>query len=557
MAGFDNDVLVAQNVNFDPTSLLGPAQPPFLGQVTANGQLLIGSAAAPFLRANTLTQGAGISITNGPGTITIGLSGGGAGIDSIAVQTGTSPVVPDGTGLVTINGAVVAAGTNPIRTNGTGPNTLAMQVQTSQALAAGDATKIGLANFSSAQFAVSAAGFVTSLGSMTDYHVARYIVSAGGATDGANYTTIALAYAAAVAAGAPQTVFVQPGTYTENITLTPGINIAAFDCDALTPNVSIVGKLTLSAAGSVTISGIRHTTNGDFALAVTGSAASILNLKNCYINCSNNTGVSHTSSDGGSFIFFYNCRGDILTTGISIFSSTSAGRIVHYQSVFFNTGNSLTPSSSSSNVTMSHCNFLSSFSVSSTGFFQLSHVAIDVDGFNIPAITTAGSGTSIIVNCDFSTGSGSSISVGVGSTVHFANSSIKTSNTNAITGAGTIFFGDVAYRGSSSLINTTSQQCLVTQKGSYKVALPAGDYTVLTSDEIVGATSSAARAITLNTTPTLGQVVTIKDVTGTAAANNITITPAAGTIDGAATKVINTNYGSVTLFYSGAAWFII
>lgn len=397
----------------------------------------------------------------------------------------------------------------------------------------------------------------------TDLHVARYIVSgrASFATDGANYQTIAAAYAAAVAdqlaGGGNQTVFVQCGTYIETFPLTPGINLASFDCDALTPNVSIVGKLTLSAAGTVTISGIRLTTNSDFALAVTGTAASILNLKNCYINCSNNTGVSHTSSDAGSFIFFYNCRGDILTTGIAIFSSTSAGRIVHYQSVFFNTGNSLTPSASSSNVTMSHCNFLCSFSVSSTGFFQLSHVAIDVDGFNIPAITTAGSGTSIIVNCDFSTGSGSAISVGVGSTVHFANSSLKSSNTNCITGAGTIFFGDIAYRGSSSLINTTSQQCLVTQKGSYKVALPAGDYTVLTSDEIVGATSSAARAITLNASPTLGQVVTIKDVTGTAAANFITITPAAGNIDGAGTKVINTNYGSVTLFYSGTTWLSI
>jgi hypothetical protein len=161
MAGFDNDVLVAQNVNFDPTSLLGPAQPPFLGQVTANGQLLIGSASAPFLRANTLTAGAGVTITNAAGAITIGLTGGAAGIDSIAVQTGTSPVVPDGTGLVTINGAVVAAGTNPVRTDGTGANTLAIEVQTSQALAAADATKIGLSNYDSASFAVAATGFVT------------------------------------------------------------------------------------------------------------------------------------------------------------------------------------------------------------------------------------------------------------------------------------------------------------------------------------------------------------------------------------------------------------
>jgi len=90
----------------------------------------------------------------------VSLIGGGAGIDSIAVQTGTSPVVPTVGGLVTINGAVVAAGTNPVRSDGTGANTLAIEVQISQALASADVTKIGLSNFDSAAFDVTATGFV-------------------------------------------------------------------------------------------------------------------------------------------------------------------------------------------------------------------------------------------------------------------------------------------------------------------------------------------------------------------------------------------------------------
>lgn len=89
------------------------------------------------------------------------LLGGGQAIDSIAVQTGTSPIAPTAAGLVTINGAVVAAGVNPIRTNGTGANTLAVEVQISQAIASTDATKIGLCNFDSSKFAVDANGFVT------------------------------------------------------------------------------------------------------------------------------------------------------------------------------------------------------------------------------------------------------------------------------------------------------------------------------------------------------------------------------------------------------------
>ena len=83
---------------------------------------------------------------------------------STAVQTGTSPVVPTGAGLITFNGAVVAAGTNPVRTDGTGANTYALEVQISQAIASTDVTKIGLANFDSDIFTVDANGFVSTTG---------------------------------------------------------------------------------------------------------------------------------------------------------------------------------------------------------------------------------------------------------------------------------------------------------------------------------------------------------------------------------------------------------
>jgi len=93
----------------------------------------------------------------------VSLVGQGLAIDSVAVQTGTSPVVPNAAGLITINGATVAAGTNPVRSDGTDANTLALEVQISQAIAATDATKIGLANFNSAHFSVDANGFVSSI----------------------------------------------------------------------------------------------------------------------------------------------------------------------------------------------------------------------------------------------------------------------------------------------------------------------------------------------------------------------------------------------------------
>ncbi len=113
-----------------------------------------------------LEAGVGLTITSVPlsNKLTFALAGGGGAVDSFAMQTGTSPVVADGAGLVTFNGATVSAGTNPVRTHGTAATTMALEVQISQALAATDATKIGLSNYDSVSFAVDANGFVTLAG---------------------------------------------------------------------------------------------------------------------------------------------------------------------------------------------------------------------------------------------------------------------------------------------------------------------------------------------------------------------------------------------------------
>jgi len=50
--------------------------------------------------------------------------------------------------------------------------------------------------------------------------------------------------------------------------------------------------------------------------------------------------------------------------------------------------------------------------------------------------------------------------------------------------------------------------------------------------------------------------VRIKD-NGSANSNNITVTPASGTIDGSASHVINSDYGSVTVVCDGTNWFIL
>jgi hypothetical protein len=72
----------------------------------------------------------------------------------------------------------------------------------------------------------------------------------------------------------------------------------------------------------------------------------------------------------------------------------------------------------------------------------------------------------------------------------------------------------------------------------------------------VNKTSGAATTVNLPATPATGLTFLIKDCKGDAATNNITLTPAAGNIDGSSTYVMNTNYQSVAVTYSGSIWML-
>lgn len=81
------------------------------------------------------------------------------------------------------------------------------------------------------------------------------------------------------------------------------------------------------------------------------------------------------------------------------------------------------------------------------------------------------------------------------------------------------------------------------------------DYTALLTDYFIGVITSAEFTITLPNGPT-GTVFIIKDVSGTASSNPITIVNTVN-IDGQAGAIIDTDYGSLTFVYSNLAWNIV
>lgn len=162
-SGFENDVMLATNVNFNP------GDPPNAGQITADGQLLIGNAVDPKIRPGFITSSTLIVGYSDP-DITLEVAGG-ASITKLGVDTasggGSNPVLPSGTGLITLTGAQVApgvVGSNVLRTNSLAANTATIEIQQASAVAAKDTTKNGVAHFNSAEF-TNDEGFISLIGS--------------------------------------------------------------------------------------------------------------------------------------------------------------------------------------------------------------------------------------------------------------------------------------------------------------------------------------------------------------------------------------------------------
>ena len=329
----------------------------------------------------------------------------------------------------------------------------------------------GLTNGTTGQVLIATTGAAPSwsAGTLTDYHVARYIVSAGGATDGANYTTIASAITAAVSAGGNQTIAIQPGTYTEDLSWPANINLVAFNADAFTPNVTIIGKLTCSDAGSRSASGIKLQTNGDYFLSLSGSVATIVYLRDCVLNCSDNTGISYSSSSSSSRLFLNHCTYNLGLTTVTLYTASSAGRMtINY--LMGQVGDSASTVASATTGTYIDINYSKlGFPLSTnTGTLDCAFTEISTQNQNTTCVTTATSGTSEFDNCLFRSGSASAISIGASTTIQVYNCIVYSDNTNAITGAGTLQSTIINFSGTSSVTNVTTETSRYSALGKFK-----------------------------------------------------------------------------------------
>lgn len=156
MAGFENDIGFSKNYDFSSADNQAPRE---INGLITDGDMWIGSTATnvggTHINVGTLTS-PDSSVTIGYSSPNITLQAGASVPTTFNADTGSAAPIAN---VLEIIGDTIVAGSTPVITTGA-TNVITVQVQRSQALAATDASKIGLCNFDSAAFDVDANGFV-------------------------------------------------------------------------------------------------------------------------------------------------------------------------------------------------------------------------------------------------------------------------------------------------------------------------------------------------------------------------------------------------------------
>ena len=380
-----------------------------------NGQVLIGATGANPAFGTIASAGGTITITGGSNTLNLDVSS--KVIETLSDDVATV-VTPSGNNIQLV-GHVVEQG--------------------------------------STKFSTVVAG--THLININPMSPARWIVDPLGFNG--THTTISSAISSATAG---DTIFIMPGSYTENPTLKAGVNLTAFGSDSSVPNdgsngnVQIIGTLTFTGSGTVELFGIQLVTNSAYVLVVSGSNSSIVGLNNCSIICSNSTGIN-MSSTGGSQIRMYYCSGNIETTGISLFSC-STGTVQMYYCEFDNTGLSTTAStfSGTSNIYLTYCFLKNQFALSTSQGMSWYYSVIYTQNLNVSSLVMTNTVLLVTNHCELTGGSAPAATVASGCNLTIASGKVSSSNTNAISGAGILKYGQVVFDDTSSNLQSTLTQ---------------------------------------------------------------------------------------------------
>ena len=382
---------------------------------------------------------------------------------------------------------------------------------------------------SASNLAIVPSSLAAKLGAQTQYGVAY----GGGLTNAVEWTDVGTDGQLLIAATGAPPAFASLTSTGGTVTFTPsanGLNLEAADSVAITFDGDS-GSAT-PAANTITFAGGTGLTSSAAGSTVTYDLDSPVTVAN------GGTGAT-TLTDGG--IVLGSGTGPVTVTsqptnGQLLIGSTGVDPVL---ATLTSTGSTIAITNGAGSVNLETGDTVPvSFSTDSGSAVPSSGVLTIAGG---TLLGTTGSGSTVTVNADDNV---------VGSVATDSGTVTPSSNSFTVTGS-----GGITTSGSGStltIIGTSEQVVPVTLLDDMD-----STYTVLTSDYYLSCdVSGGVLELDFPNAPSTGSVWIVKDSTGSAATNNITVTTVGGvvTIDGGTSFVMNTNYEAIQIIFNGTSY---
>lgn len=356
----------------------------------------------------------------------------------------------------------------------------------------------GTAGFDSTQFTV-ANGFVSLLGGGSYFSLSPYIVGQVGDTH-AEFTSVNAAIAQAVADGAsgtaPATIYIKPGSYTEDVAMFEGISLVGFTAGfnasifspSLVPETQILGTVSASYVGQANINGIGLVGTIGQALNITTGAGpfpTVLTLNNCTL-AADATMTVQSSSDN-CVVSFLNCLFQ-QEGGFSYFNKSGDGEFNIDFCRFDSITNSVANNPiSDGQVRLNYSAIDTGIIITGDGALNSRHCEMyDPTGLVIDQSSTQ---VSSLKYCVISNSIGPPVNVSIGSALTMQACAVTGAASPEISGSGTLtydhLFGPVALSGTLTVINFSTLPIASTSLASRGHAyFSPADFTVSGTGEV-------------------------------------------------------------------------
>jgi len=350
------------------------------------------------------------------------------------------------------------------------------------------------------------------------YPITPYVV---GLVNFAGYQTIQSAINAAHTAGGG-TIYIQPGTYTENLTLFNKVDLWGAVGIADSGTCTIIGTHTPPISGEITIRNIfLQSATNIFSSSSAGTSAIIL------------IDVAIKVTNGYTFnLPNWTSAGSFTGFDIGEIGSTNDGWINNTGGAFVFMTNATIGAGSSNTMITSGSSFIFGCDVQCPANFQTG-ASSEIDGGTIfnGTVTLSNNSTGTINNSTFITNSNSAIIINSSGNWTVSCCTINSSNNPCIagTGAGILTLADITYINNSSIANTvTTGYTAPTEVGTLyaqNISFDRGSHTVSINGQLIIGNTGHNPSIT---TLTAGTGISIINGAGSITINSTGIT----TIDG-------------------------